>query len=88
MFDSNYIALMPDVAWEFDKKVDTLFIDGWMQAAAAKYGKGRVFVSGEAAMFSSQVGPGGSRVGLTSAEAAQNLYYLCNIMRWLNGSPD
>jgi hypothetical protein len=88
VFDSNYIALMPDVAWEFDKMVDTLFIDGWMQAAAAKYGKGRVFVSGEAAMFSSQVGSGGSRVGLAREEAAQNLRYLRNIMRWLSDNPD
>jgi hypothetical protein len=88
VFDSNYIAFMPEVAWEFDKLVDTLFIDGWMQAAATEYGKGRVFVSGEAAMFSSQVGSGGARVGLSSAEAAQNLRYLRNIMRWLNGSPE
>jgi len=88
VFDSNYIALIPDVAWEFEKLVDTLSIAGWMQAAAAEYGKGRIFVAGEAAMFSSQVGSGGSRVGLTSAEAAQNLIYLRNTMRWLNASPD
>lgn len=87
VFDSNYIALMSEVAWEFDALVDTLAIDGWMQAAAKEYGKGRVFVSGEAAMFSSQVVPGGSRVGLPSPEAAQNLRYLRNIMRWLSGNP-
>jgi uncharacterized protein (DUF2249 family) len=88
VFDSNYVVLMPEVAWDFEKKVDTLHIAGWMQAATTKYGKGRVFVSGEAAMFSSQIGAGGSRVGLTSSEAAQNLPFLRNIMRWLSGCFD
>jgi uncharacterized protein (DUF2249 family) len=88
VFDSNYVALMPKVAWDFDQKVDTLRIAGWMQAATTKYGKGRVFVSGEAAMFTSQVVPGRSGVGLTSTEAAENLRFLRNIMYWLSGCLD
>jgi hypothetical protein len=88
VFDSNYIILMPEAAWDFDQKVDTLHIPGWMQAATTKYGKGRVFVSGEAAMFSSQVVSGGPSAGLTSPEAAQNLRFLRNIMYWLSGCLD
>jgi hypothetical protein len=88
VFDSNYILLMFEAAWDFDQKVDTLHIAGWMQAATTKYGKGRVFVSGEAAMFSSQVVSGRSSAGLTSPEAAQNLRFLRNIMYWLSGCFD
>jgi hypothetical protein len=86
VFDSNYVALLPTVAWEFDSTTEILPIGGWMQAAAMSYGKGRVFVSGEAAMFTSQTVPGGISVGLTSPEAAENLQFLRNIMSWLSGS--
>ena len=85
VFDSNYISLLPKEAWVFDKDVDTLAIAGWMQAATTRYGKGRVFVSGEAAMFSSQTVPGRGGIGLSSPEASQNLRYLRNIMKWLSG---
>ena len=86
VFDSNYVVYLPETAWEFDAMTEILPIAGWMQAATTKYGEGRVFVSGEAAMFTSQVGAGGSRVGLTSPEAAQNQRFLRNIMSWLSGS--
>jgi len=88
VFDSNYISLVPEEAWEFDKNVDTLQIAGWMQAATTKYGKGRVFISGEAAMYTSQIVPERPSIGLTSPEAAQNLQFLRNIMGWLSGRFD
>jgi len=87
VFDSNYVSLMPETAWEFDANTVTLPIAGWMQAATTRYGKGRVFVCGEAAMYTSQVA-GGISVGLTSPEAAQNLRFLRNIMAWLAGHLD
>lgn len=83
VLDSNYIVLLSDAAWEFEENVDTLPAAGWSQAATTTYGKGRVFVSGEAAMFTSQVVPGRS-VGLTSPEATQNQRFLRNIMAWLS----
>jgi len=88
VFDSNYVVLIPEIAWEFDANTESLPIAGWMQAATTNYGEGRVFVSGEAAMFSSQVGPDGSSVGLTSPAASQNQRFLRNIMSWLSGSFD
>jgi hypothetical protein len=84
VFDSGYVAYFPETAWEFDEATETLPIAGWMQAATTKYGEGRVFASGEAAMFTSQVAPGGRRAGLASPEAAQNQRFLRNIMRWLS----
>ncbi len=88
VFDSSYVLYMPEVAWEFDSNTVIQPAAGWMQAATTKYGEGRVFVSGEAAMFSSQVVSGGSSFGLTSPEAAQNLRFLRNIMCWLSGCFD
>jgi uncharacterized protein (DUF2249 family) len=88
VFDSNFVVYLPETAWEFDANTEVLSVAGWMQAATARYGEGRVFVSGEAAMFSSQVGRGGSGFGLTSPEAVQNLRYLRNIMCWLSGCFD
>ena len=85
VFDSSFVGLLPAAPWEFDQDVDTLHIAGWMQAAATRYGKGRVFVSGEAAMFTAQMRSEGSSVGLTTPEAEQNLRYLRNIMCWLSG---
>jgi len=88
VLDSNFIVLMPEVAWEFEDKVDTLSAAGWMQAATVEYGKGRIFVSGEAAMFSNQITSEGAGVGLTSPEAKQNQRYLRNIMKWLSENSD
>ena len=85
VFDSTYALYLPTIAWEFDSTTEVLPIAGWMQAATARYGAGRVFVCGEAAMFTSQVAPGGRKAGLASPEAAQNQRFLRNIMRWLSG---
>lgn len=85
VFDSGYVVFLPETAGEFDSTTEILPIAGYMQAAAMKYGNGRVFVSGEAAMFTSQIGTGGIRVGLSSPEAAQNQRLLRNIMSWLSG---
>ncbi len=88
VFDSNYILLLPEAAWEFETNTDVQPIGGWLQAATTKYGNGRVFVCGEAAMYSSQVVSEGRRVGLSSPEAAQNQRFLRNIMAWLAGRLD
>lgn len=54
--DHTYTVLMPQVAWQFEE--DTPFVPGTglCQLAALDFGKGRVFVSGEAAMFTAQLG--------------------------------
>ncbi|MFN0181314.1 MAG: hypothetical protein ACKVZ0_21105 [Gemmatimonadales bacterium] len=61
-------------------------VGGWFQGAAARIGRGRVVVNGEAAMFTAQVrGENRRKNGLTSPEAGQNLQFLLNIMHWLSG---
>lgn len=51
-----------------------------------EYGKGRVVMSGEAAMFTAQLaGPQQVRVGMNSPYAANNFRLLLNIIHWLDG---
>ena len=85
-FDDRYVMLLPDTAWVFDKNTRMVNIGGWSQAAFRNYGKGRVVVAGEAAMFTAQLaGPQMYRVGMNSPEAKGNYHLLLNIIHWLDG---
>ena len=64
---------------------------GRVQAVAFDFGRGRVVVSGEAAMFTEQIMPRLGRVGLTAEDDQQ---FTLNILHWLsrligqNGTPN
>jgi hypothetical protein len=59
-------------------------IEGWSQGAIMKYGKGRIAIFGEAAMFSAQLaGPAQQTMGMNAPDAKQNYQLLMNIMHWL-----
>ncbi len=61
-------------------------VGGWYQGAIMRFGKGRVAVFGEAAMFSAQLaGPDRIPMGMNSPAAAQNAQFLLNVMHWLSG---
>lgn len=61
-------------------------IDGMLQGAALKLGRGRVAVFGEAAMFTAQVeGPERQPIGLNHPGAADNAQFVLNVMHWLSG---
>ncbi|NOT62436.1 MAG: DUF4350 domain-containing protein [Acidobacteria bacterium] len=61
-------------------------IDGWWQGATLRYGKGRVAVFGEAAMFSAQLaGAARNPMGMNAPMAAQNPQFLLNTLHWLAG---
>jgi hypothetical protein len=54
--------------------------------ALLTFGKGRVAVFGEAAMFTAQVSGEQRRpMGMNMPTAAQNPQFLLNVMRWLSG---
>jgi len=85
-FDDRHLLLLSDTAWVFN--ANTIFkpISGWSQLAFREYGKGRVVMSGEAAMFTAQlVGPQQFRVGMNSPYATNNFRLLLNIIHWLDG---
>ena len=84
-FSDKNLLLLSDTAWVFNERTVYKPISGWSQLAYSEYGKGRVVMSGEAAMFSAQlVGPQQYRVGMNSPYAAHNFRLLLNIIHWLD----
>jgi hypothetical protein len=85
VFGSDVISLMPDVAWQFKPDTPRVSVKGWCQGAALKYGKGRVALFGEAAMFSAQIaGPNRQPVGMNAPVARHNYKLLLNTLHWLS----
>jgi hypothetical protein len=81
----NYTISMPRVAWQFEEDTPTLDSKEFYQGAYMKYGKGKIVVMGEAAMFTAQLaGPNQNRVGMNRPEAQQNCQLLLNIIHWLD----
>jgi len=86
MLGSNVVLLMPEVAWQFSKLTPSISASRMLQGAVIQYGKGRVAVFGEAAMFSAQVaGPERRPAGMNDPSAPQNAQFLLNVLHWLSG---
>jgi len=82
----NVALLMPQVAWQFSKLTPGMSASGMLQGAVVKFGRGRVAVFGEAAMFSAQVaGPTRFPTGMNDPHAPQNAQFLLNVVHWLSG---
>ncbi len=81
--NNNFIILMPDTAWVFNKNTPRISASGLMQGAVKKSGNGKIVVWGEAAMFSAQIG-GNNKFGLNAPYAKDNLQLLLNIIHWLD----
>ena len=87
--NDNFVFMMPDTAWNFKKDTPTIPIAGWSQGAVENFGKGKVAVWGEAAMFSAQVaGQNKTKVGMNTPEAKYNYQLLLNVVHWLDGLMD
>ncbi|MBK7140634.1 MAG: DUF4350 domain-containing protein [bacterium] len=85
IFGQGMASYMPQVAWQFNDSTPKVDITGWYQAAVREFGKGRVAMVGEAAMFTAQLaGPERRQVGMNQAEAAQNSQFLLNMIHWLS----
>jgi hypothetical protein len=84
-FDERFKILLPDTAWKFHKRTPRMPINGFSQGAVSTYGKGRLAVFGEAAMFTAQT-KGASKVpfGFNAPDAPENIIFLRNIIQWLN----
>jgi len=62
-------------------------IGGWLQGALLQYGKGRIAVFAEAAMFSAQLaGPERHPMGMNAPQAKGNAPFLLNVLHWLSRS--
>lgn len=82
-FDHRYTLLMPEEAWAFEKNTSRLPAKGKSQLAILQYGKGKLVVSGEAAMFTAQIAGGSKKLGMNSPEGRNNYRLLLAIMKWL-----
>lgn len=83
--NENFISLMPDTAWNFKDDTPQISVSGWSQGAVREFGKGKVAVWGEAAMFSAQIaGEKKTKVGMNAPKAKYNYQLLLNIIHWLD----
>ncbi|MDP4224232.1 MAG: hypothetical protein Q8868_13070 [Bacteroidota bacterium] len=84
-FDKRYLLMETDTAWVFNSRTRYTPIKDWSQGAYMNYGKGRVVIFGEAAMFTAQLaGPAKTKVGMNSDYAKENFQLLLNIIHWLD----
>jgi hypothetical protein len=83
--NTDVTMLMPVVAWQFSDSTPSTSARGLLQGAAIEFGRGRVAVFAEAAMFSAQVtGANRSPMGMNDPAAAQNPRFLLNVLHWLS----
>lgn len=85
VLSDDYQIVLPETAWEFNEKTTKLSASGLAQGAYRSYGKGRLVVFGEAAMFSAQIQRDTVRMGMNAPDAKQNPQLLLNIIHWLDG---
>jgi len=79
-------SFMTTVAGQITDETPRVPVKGWYQGAVMRFGKGRVAVFGEAAMFSAQLsGPNRGPMGMNAPVASRNPQFLLNVMHWLSG---
>jgi hypothetical protein len=83
VLDHRFKLWLPKVAWEFDHDTQKIEAKGKAQGAYMTYGKGRLVVFGEAAMFSAQ-SAGGAKMGFNSPSAKNNPAFLLRLVHWLD----
>lgn len=84
LLDTSYTILSPQRAWEFDDTTPSRSGERHAAGACMTYGKGKIVVMGEAAMFTAQLaGPQRQKVGMNHRDASQNPQLLLNIVHWL-----
>jgi hypothetical protein len=83
----TWVSYQPDTAWQINEHTPVIRADTLYQGAYQRYGKGRLVVFGEAAMFSAQIAETGGRrfkAGMNREGAEHNYKLLLNIIHWLD----
>lgn len=84
ILDKQYKLVYPDTASKFHETTRSISGEGFYQLALMEYGKGKIVVSGEAAMFSAQLaGPHKKKLGFNNPGAHQNCQLILNLFHWL-----
>jgi hypothetical protein len=81
--DERFKIFLPATAWKFEKTTEWVSGKGKSQGAYLQFGRGRVVIFGEAAMFSAQIA-GGSKAGMNTPAGANNYLLLLSIIHWLD----
>ncbi|MFN2430895.1 MAG: DUF4440 domain-containing protein [Cryomorphaceae bacterium] len=84
-FSEEHRSLQPDTAWKFSSETPSVFLSGYHQGALLSFGKGKVAVFGEAAMFTAQISNRGVKTGFNSEYAKENVQLVINVVHWLDG---
>lgn len=85
-FKKGDISLEPEVAWQFTDTTKTIDLEYYAQGAIMDYGKGKLAVFGEAAMFTARDVTnenGKFKVGFNSSFAPDNQQFAVRLMRYL-----
>lgn len=84
---THAVSLLPAQAWTFDATTPKQAVGDWAVIAAREHGRGRVVMSGEAAMLSARYvrleSGAWEPVGFHVPEAHDNLVLVLNALRWL-----
>ena len=84
-FDENYINVLPDTAWVFNN-IPRKPAQGLSQGAYKTFGKGKVVMWGEAAMFTAQLaGPNKRKFGMSLGHCKRELSAIAQyhpLVRW------
>lgn len=83
VLDHRFKLWLPKVAWKFDQDTRKIEAKGKAQGAYMTYGKGRLVIFGEAAMFSAQTS-GKNKMGFNSPIAENNPEFLLRLIHWLD----
>jgi uncharacterized protein (DUF2249 family) len=86
VFGESVVSAMTTKAGQITVETPRVPVKGWYQGAVLQFGKGRVAVFGEAAMFSAQLaGANRNPMGMNAPIAAKNAQFLLNVLHWLSG---
>jgi uncharacterized protein (DUF2249 family) len=84
---ATWVSFQPDTAWQIDEQTPWIMADTLYQGAYQRYGKGRLVIFGEAAMFSAQIAEVNDntfKAGMNRPGAENNHQLLLNIIHWLD----
>lgn len=86
-FKKGDYCLAPEIAWQFLDDTPSLDLENKYQGAILNFGKGKVAVFGEAAMFTAQTvtnNSGTFKFGFHSVDAPNNIEFIRNVLYWLS----
>ena len=79
--------MAPEIAWRFNDDTPSSDLENNYQGAILEFGKGKIAVFGEAAMFTAQTITNDSvtyKFGFHSEQAPNNIQFIRNLIYWLS----